>query len=300
LLPGIEPDVVLCPFTTPTLGDRSIPLVSAVHDLQHLTHPYLLTAAERQGRSRASEVVRLRSSRLICATPALRDAAVDVLRVPAERVDVLAPGPLLCQNPADTQSDAGCLRRLGLRPKAYVLMPGDFEVRHNHRLVLTALGIHRASHRECDLKVVFAGTPGPTRASVSAAGQRMGLAGSLVFADNCGPPEITSLTQNCLAVLAPFLYESVGEAVLEAMARGRPVVHAATVEPANLIGDATLSIDPRRPSELATVFRRLHEDPCWFERLGLAGRDRTAQFVQAPFLAQAFVDATLSLPPVGS
>jgi glycosyltransferase involved in cell wall biosynthesis len=297
VLHGNQPDVILCPFTTPTLSDRSVPTVSAVHDLQHLTHPYMLTAADRQGRSRASEAVRLKSSRLICATPSLRDAAVALLRLPAERVDVLAPGPLLRQEGRameDVPSDDGSLAQLGLRAKAYLLMPGDFEVRHNHRLVLTALGIHRASHRECDLKVVFAGAPGPMRASVGAASQRMGLAGSVVFADDRTPPEITSLTQNCLALLTPFLYESVGDSVLDAMTCGRPVVRGATVEPSDLIGDATLTIDPHRPSELVAVFRRLHEDPCWFEGLGDAGRQRGAQLVEPPRLARAFVDATLS------
>ena len=97
------------------------------------------------------------------------------------------------------------------------------------------------------------------------------------------------------ALLAPSLYDSVGDTVLEAMARGRPVVRAPNVGPVALIGTETLTIDPHRPSDLADVLRQLETNRCQLERLGRAGCEQIAQLDQPGQLARAFVNAALSV-----
>ena len=47
LVARLHTSAVFCPFTTPQLGDPLVPLVAALSDLRHLSHPHLLTSSQR-------------------------------------------------------------------------------------------------------------------------------------------------------------------------------------------------------------------------------------------------------------
>jgi len=81
-----------------------------------------------------------------------------------------------------------------------------------------------------------------------------------------------------LALLFPSLYEGFGLPVLEAMARGCPVLSSRGIATAELVGDAALLVDPLDLGELEWAMRRLATDSALRERLRTAGRLRLRAF----------------------
>jgi glycosyltransferase involved in cell wall biosynthesis len=289
VLANLRANVVFCPFTDARVNDPSVPMVAAVHDLQHLSHPHLLTAAERVARGRAFSSTYRRAARVVCSTTSLRDVALQCEGLLPERVLALSPGVLLRQSAVAQPVVAAALARHGLRQNGFFLFAGDFEPRHNHRLILTAFAIFRARHPDCDVQLVCVGSPGRPMASLRAAAGRMGLGTTVHFPGAVPNAELTALTQGCRAIVVVSLYDTVGEAVLEAMALGRPVLCSHVPDLTELTNGAALMFDPHRPADLANAFGRIDGEPAILDRLAQLGLKRVATLDDAQSVAQAYL-----------
>jgi glycosyltransferase involved in cell wall biosynthesis len=79
-------------------------------------------------------------------------------------------------------------------------------------------------------------------------------------------------------VVHPSLYEGFGLVVLEAMARGTPVLAARATALPETGGDAAAYFDPADPDDLGRQLAALLADPQRLAGLARAGRERTAAF----------------------
>ena len=238
-------NVVFCPFTSSGFSDPSIPLVVAIDDLQHLSHPHLLTSRERTSRAHAFSATYRRAARIVCSTPSLRDVALQCDGILAERVLSVSPGRLLAQPSARQPATAATLARHGLEENRFFLLVADFEPRHNHRLVLTALAIFRARHPDSEIRLVCVGGPDARIASFKAIAEQMGLGQLVQFPGALGREETSALLNGCRAVLVPSLYETVGET----RARGNATWTACAVQPDSRAGRT----DRRRRADLRSA-----------------------------------------------
>ena len=76
----------------------------------------------------------------------------------------------------------------------------------------------------------------------------------------------------------PSEYEGFGNPALEAMARGCPVVATTAGSLPEVVGDAGLLVEPRRPRALAAAIARILDEPDLNEGLRAAGPVRAKQF----------------------
>jgi glycosyltransferase involved in cell wall biosynthesis len=76
----------------------------------------------------------------------------------------------------------------------------------------------------------------------------------------------------------PSLNEGFGLPVLEAMARGLPVVTSRSSSLPEVAGDAALLVDPNSVEQIADASARVLTDPALRQRLIAAGRERPAAF----------------------
>jgi glycosyltransferase involved in cell wall biosynthesis len=293
LLHKLNVDVVFCPFTDSGIGDPSVPLVAAIDDLQHLSHPYLLTSSVRLARGQAFSVTRSRAATLVCATSSLRDVALAGTTGPVKRVVVIPPGLLLAPTAATTPAVAAILARYRVVHGRFVLFAADLEARHNHRFVLTALAMWRARRPQSEIRLVCVCGPETAAASLNGVAAQMGLGHAVQFVGALDRGSITALLHGCQAVIAPSLYETIGETVLEAMQLGRPVLCSQVPGLVELTGDAAVTFDPHRPAELATVFQHLEEQPEQVERIGLRGQAGATTLGDSHSVAQAYLGLLL-------
>ena len=76
----------------------------------------------------------------------------------------------------------------------------------------------------------------------------------------------------------PSLDEGFGMPVLDAMARGVPVVSSRRSAIPEVAGDAALLVDPEDTEELASALNRLADDEALRQDLARKGRERAADF----------------------
>ena len=108
----------------------------------------------------------------------------------------------------------------------------------------------------------------------------------------------------CTVFAAPSLFESFGQAHLEAMEHGKPVVACATAATPELVldGETGILVPARDSQALAEALIRLLRDPQLAGRMGERGRARAA----GHFSVDALVECTFSVyqgvrvPPISS
>src|SRR5579859_6055369 len=293
-LAGLGVDVVFCPFASSGSSDPTVPMVVAIDDLQHVSHPYLLSSNERIARSQALGATLRRAARIVCSTPSLRDAALQSDGVTAERVVTIPPGRLLV-DPLKTQSPVAGTTTVppaGLADRPFFLLVADLEPRHGYRGVLTALAIYRGRHPDDDTRLVCVGGPDAEVPGFEIIAGQMGLGASVLFAGALDRDQTSALLTACRAVIFASLYETVGEIVLQAMQQGRAVLCSKIPGLSELVGDAALTFDPHRPAELADALERIGSDVALLDHLAQQGRARVAE----AYLG-VFREAIASCPP---
>jgi glycosyltransferase involved in cell wall biosynthesis len=104
-----------------------------------------------------------------------------------------------------------------------------------------------------------------------------------------------------LCVVVPSRYESFGLVVIEAMARGVPVIAARAGALPEVVGDAGILVDGERPEQIAAEVQRLVSDPARYSMLAAAGqqrfRDRYRVDVFGEQLERLFLGAERPTPP---
>jgi glycosyltransferase involved in cell wall biosynthesis len=113
---------------------------------------------------------------------------------------------------------------------------------------------------------------GPEEAALKARARARGVASHLAFLG--WREDAAALYEAADIVAVPARHEPLGNVVIEAWARRRPVVAAASQGPAQLVtdGDTGLLVPVNDAAALATAIRRLIEAPALAGRLAAAGR----------------------------
>src|SRR5205814_1688916 len=115
---------------------------------------------------------------------------------------------------------------------------------------------------------------GPCREDLARRARELGLSGHVRFLGEVR--DIAELLARASLFVLPSLTEGVSLTLLEAMARGIPVVATRVGGNAEVVmdGETGLLVGTRAPTELAAAMVRLVRDPGEGLRLGLAGRAR--------------------------
>ena len=266
-------DVFFAPaYTCPLTLD--VPRVTTVHDLSFFSLPHefgLLDGMKRRALVRAS--VR-ESARVLAQSDFTRrelmayfpDAAARLRVVPLGPDDDLPPGP--------TRAEARA--RLGLQGPFLLTVGSIFNRRCLPELLRATARLARR-HVGLRLEVVGENRTHPwldVPALVRGLGleQRVRLSGFLFDGDLAA--------RYAAADVAVFLsdYEGFGLGVLEAMARGVPVVASEKPALGDLFGQAALLVDPRSPAAVADAVSRVLAQPGLRDDLIQRGRALAGRF----------------------
>ena len=238
--------------------------LTVVHDLGFERHPQAYSASERAYLQLTTRWAAQRCPLLIAISESTKSDLVALYGLRPQRIRVVplgggeaARGPI---------APVARLGELGLRG-TFVLQVGRIESRKNQAAALAA--VER-------LDGVTLAVAGPERDEPLAA--RLRASPRCRVLGRVDQPTLELLYKHAGAVVVPSLYEGFGLPVLEAMARGKAVVAAATSSLPEVGGDAALYADPADPEALAKALAQALGDKALRARLARAARSRASQF----------------------
>ena len=207
-----------------------------------------------------------RAVRVLCNSEATAREVHGRLKVPARRLVPIRLG-----------FDPGLLRPLGLERQPFFLVIGRHDPHKNLSRLLRAFAAVPDPGRE--LRLVLVGphdrrtTPG-----LQSLAAELGIASRCDWIPWVSDAERLDLLNRCRALLMVSLWEGFGLPALEAMACGAPVIAARAGALPEVVGDAGLLVDPRRPEAIADTIAAVEREPGLASRLAEAGPRRAACF----------------------
>lgn len=252
---------------------RSCPTVVTIHDLQPLEMPERFSPLKRRWLS-VMLPSSVRAARLVlCPSEFTAQSITTRLGAAPSKVEVVRHG--------HAKVEAGVLdrdadRQLRDRFGRYLLLPGIAYAHKRHRDLIRVLD--RLRDRFDDLSVVLTGTPGPESNALAAQAAELGLSRRVHVLGRVPEQELDNLYRSAAALVFPSEYEGFGNPVVEAMARGCPVITTDATALPEVAGDAGLIVPVGRPEALAAAVARVLEEPDLADNLRVAGVERATQF----------------------
>jgi glycosyltransferase involved in cell wall biosynthesis len=197
--------------------------------------------------------------------------------VPAAKIAVIPNGMQPAEfepvEPADVVS-----------PLPVVLCVANLTAHKGHRHLLEACAALRRAGSPCTLLLIG---DGPERAGLRRMADRLEIDVRLLGART----DVSRFLARADAVVLPSLYEGSSNAVMEAMAAGRPVVATSVGGTPELLEGRGVLVPPEDPAALAEAIQRLLDDPDAAADLGRAARE----WAMANLTADVMVDRYVAL-----
>ena len=267
-------DLLHHPVTVPVPQIRGVPKVVTVYDLQHREMPQLFTRAERAYRRWAYEGAARRADLVLTTSEYSRERLIEIAEVPPDRVVSVLMGIDLDRfTPEPAPGDATLAERLSL-PERYLVYPANLWPHKNHGRLVDAL----AQVDDDELHLVLTGQEYGRGDALMERARRAGVGERLHHLGYVESGDVPGLYRGAAAMVFPSLYEGFGAPPLEAMACGCPVASSTRGSLAEVVGDATLRLDPESVEDIAAAIARVVEDDVLRERLREEGLARARTF----------------------
>jgi glycosyltransferase involved in cell wall biosynthesis len=216
-----------------------------------------------------------RADRVIALSQAGAEHIVEHLRVPRERIDVVALAPFRSERAVPTP--AGELRaRLGLGGGPIVLTVSAKKVHKNlERLVRAMVAV---VERHPDAVLVLPGNPTAHEHDLRELAACLGIAGNVAFPAYVDANDLEGLYALARCFVFASLNEGFGIPILEAMLHDVPVACSRASSLPEVAGEAARYFDPLDVADIGAALNELLGDPGLAERLVARGRERQAVF----------------------
>jgi glycosyltransferase involved in cell wall biosynthesis len=245
-------------------------LVVTVHDLAFERYPEAFPSTWLRLYRAGVRAAARRAHAIIAPSRATADDLAAHANIDPSKVHVvrLAAGLPMTREPADD-----VLERLGIRAP-FILCPSTIEPRKNQARLVRA---YRKLASDLPHALVLAGPDGwkhdDLDAEIAAGGP-----GTIVRTGRLDDGAIDALYRAADVVAYPSLYEGFGLPVVEAMARGAPVVASTTPAVAETAGGAAMLVDPVDVDAIAVALERVLIDEPLAHDLRAMGLERAASF----------------------
>lgn len=253
------PDLLHCPdFVVPLR--RRLPAVATIHDLAFIHFPEILDDNARRYYAQVKVSVHSADA-VIAVSEATRKDMVNLLDLPAERIDLVYEAASPFFSPLDLAEDAS--NTIGgheLRKDGFVLFVSTIEPRKNLPMLLHALKISRERYPERDYRLVVAGSKGWRYQPIFDTVKELALGDVVHFVGGVSNDELRWLYNACRVYANPSLYEGFGLPALEALACGAPSLISDTSSLPELVGESAILLPPTNSEAWADALDTLWVD----------------------------------------
>ena len=200
---------------------------------------------------------------------------LDLMKIPSEKVRIIYNGVLTGQVGVSTEEFR---KKFGFpRDGKIISYIGRHDPTKNIVTLIEAFNILlKKSNR--DLYLVIGGSLDPRYPEALRRTEHLGLGRRVVFTDYIDDPWRIALLKNSSVFVFPSLYEGFGIPPLEALYEGIPVVASNTTSLPEVLQNAALLVDPRRPEALADAIFEVLENEHLRHSLIKKGHERVGHF----------------------
>ncbi len=251
----------------------TVPSVVTIYDLSFIHYPQRLPASRRLYLRLLTGLTCRRARRVIAISHSTARDLTQTLSLPADKIDVAAPGfdPTI-YHPLPTDQVAAFRRAKNL-PDRFWLFVGTLEPRKNLPLLLEA---YAALPDRPPL--IIGGANGWDYQPIFDAVARYHLDASVQFVGFI-PADDLAIWYNCAELfIYPSVFEGFGLPVLEAMACGTPVIVSDASSLPEVVGDAGVCIPPHEVGAWTEALRRAYDDADWRRAARERGLESAARY----------------------
>lgn len=262
-----------------------LPVVATLLDLApwELPQVYARSAAARFGHRLRARILRDATRLIVCST-ATAESARRRIHIDPSRIAVV---PLAADEPFSTDAAArtAVLRHRFDLPERYFLYAGLHDARKDFGTLFAALRALRAERPAAEgvdrwpPVIVLAGAAGPTESDdgLRRAVRKHGVEGVVHLVPPLDAPDLAALEAGARAFVFPAVSEGTGQAAIEALACGVPVIASRTGPLPEIVGSAGVIVEPRDAARLASALRSVWADDRLYAHLAGSARDRARE-----------------------
>jgi glycosyltransferase involved in cell wall biosynthesis len=255
---------------------RNCRSVITVHDLAFLLYPHFLTNESARYYGQIDQAVR-RTDHIIAVSESTRQDTIKLLGVPEKKITVIYEAA----NPICRQTDPREARRLAVDTYGldgdYILFVSTIEPRKNLPALLRAYRKLRDDYKS-DVKLVLAGRRGWLSEEVYEMVAALNLAEHVRFLGRVPSEHLVYLYNAARMLVHPSFYEGFGLPPLEAMNCGTPTIVSNVSALPEVVGDASILIDPHDIDGLTVAMWRVLTDADLRASLVAKGLTRAKMF----------------------
>lgn len=247
--------------------------VVTIHDVIYRRYPEAHFGLRSLGMRMLVPLAARSTHRVIVPSESTKKDLVRLLHVSSERIEVV---PMGVSGPSAPTADlAEVRRRYGFGDARLVLTASAKRPHKNLGRLLEAWALLPAERRPL---LVLPGYPTPHEAELREQAERLGVASATRFLSWVPREDLEALYRLAECFVFPSLYEGFGLPVLEAMARGVPVVCSDRSSLVEVAGSAARFFDPGSSRAIAAGVEEVLSSPALADRLRDAGREQARRF----------------------
>jgi alpha-1,3-rhamnosyl/mannosyltransferase len=255
---------------------RPGPVVVTIHDLQPLAMPEHFGVVKRRFIRLMVPYASRVSRRVITLTNFTRQDIVARIGIDETMIDLVPSGIAIPSEPPPSDEIKSLRARYGIGDRPFFLYPAMTWPHKNHITLLHAFaGVVR---RRPDALLVLTSGAAQMEEVVLTTIDRLGLRGNVRRPGRIPRADLDALYWDAIGLAFPSRYEGFGIPVLEAMARGCPVIAADSTALPEVVGDAGLLVDGHDIEAWTTTMLRLLEDTNLRDQLRQAGFVRARSY----------------------
>lgn len=276
------------------------PGIITLHDLAFLRFPGFFRPARRTYQQWFTPRSARRAALIIAVSEHTRREAIELLKVPEERIRVIYPAVEMCGAPAPSAEAIQAFRQRRQLPEHFILFLATLEPRKNIPRLLDAYHLLK---RETDLPhaLVLAGAKGWYTRTLEQQVRALGIEQDVRFVGYVPEEEKKLWYYTADLFVYPSLYEGFGLPVAEAMACGVPLVVSSAASLPEIVGDdaafgerAAFTANPYDTESLARSMQQGLRVQALRHQFRVRGLARSQRFASEPIarqIIQAYQDA---------
>jgi glycosyltransferase involved in cell wall biosynthesis len=260
-------DVFYCPFGPTNHSTPEIPTVSMVADLLHRDYPFSIPESERIWREDYFRRIVADADYIQCISRYTVGRLLAHYEVKKNRV-------FFTHLPIDQRLE----NKTTITPeRAYFIYPANFWVHKNHEILLIAYRIYRGS-TENPWELVFTGNLDERSDKIRHLAKSLRLEQHVHFTGHLDEPTFAQTLKGATALIYPSLHEGFGIPLVEAMRFRKPIICSMCTSVPEVVGDAAIFVDGKKPKELAAAMVQLTTNSALRDDLVRRGEERLEGF----------------------